>query len=71
MCEICECLALKDSLYCIDHYSINLLKFEIKDTKNKMKVMSKNKYFDNSEIVHYIYLSQLDLERLDDNLILC
>jgi len=70
MCEICDGAALEDSRYCPDHYSINLLKFEIEDIKNKMKVISKNKYFDDSEKIHYICQNQLHLERLDDNLIL-
>ena len=68
MCEICDGFALEDSRYCPDHYSINLLKFEIEDIKNKLKIMNKHKYFDNYS--QFIYLSQQYLERLDDNLIL-
>lgn len=70
MCEICDGAALEDSRYCPDHYSINLLKFEIEDITNKLKIMNKHKhkYFDSYS--QFIYLSHDYLERLDDNLIL-
>ena len=70
MCEICDGAALEDSRYCRAHYSINLLKFEIEDIKNKMEVIRKNKYYDDSEKIHYICQNIPQLELLDDNLIL-